>query len=257
MTETDHPDADRFRMWDGAYVLGALVDEERREYEAHLAECPECLAAVAEIAMLPSLLARVPAPDLGGGLGETDLLDLPLPDSLRQPPTALLTPPDDMLAKVRADHRRGLRRTRVRQIAIGVGSAVVAAAAAVAVAVSVIHNSNNSPTVTPPNVVAERQMRPLGNAPIVADFKVIDEGNGQTRIRMNCQYLGGPGPSYTNWYRMVVTSDSGTQELANRWQVHSGKDLYHPEAVVDIPAHQIRSVSITDDSGQPVMTGTV
>lgn len=255
MTESDHPDADRYSTWDGAYVLGALIDEERREYEAHLAQCPECQAAVAEIAMLPSLLARVPAP--GGDYPADPALDLPLPDSLRQPPSALLTPPEDVLATVRADHRRELRRGRVRQVAIGVGSALVAAAAAVAVAVTVLHHANNQPAVTPPNVVAERQMQPLANAPIVADFRLIDEGNGQTRIRMNCQYEGGPGPSYTNWYRMVVTSDSGTQELANRWRVHSGQKLYHPEGIVDIPANQIRSVSITDDSGQPVMIGTV
>jgi hypothetical protein len=268
MTETDQADVDRFRTWDGAYVLGALIDEERREYEAHLAQCPECQAAVAEIAMLPSLLARVPDPEIeslgidgydADGYGaESQNLDLPLPDSLRQPPSTLLSPPEDMLAKARADHRRGVRRGRVRQVAIGVGSAVVAAAAAIAIVIPLVRNTNNSPTIAPhQNVVAVRQMRPLSNAPIVADFTLIDDGNGQTRIRMKCQYLGGPGPSYSNWYRMVVTSDSGSQEMANRWQVHSGKDVYKPEGVVDIPAARVRSVSITDDAGQPVMIGTV
>jgi hypothetical protein len=255
MTETDRPDPDRFSTWDGAYVLGALTDEERREYEAHLAECPECRAAVAEIAILPSLLARVPAPPIGT---DNPSVDLPLPDSLRQPPVELFTPPADMLAKVRAEHRREVRRRWMRQAAIGVAAAVVAAVVAVAIVIPLVRNSNNSPAGPGPSgVVAERQMQPLSSAPIVADFTLIDEGNGNTRIRMNCQYLGGPGPSYTNWYRMVVTSDSGTEELANRWQVHSGQDIYHPEGVVDIPAHRIRSVSITDDSGQPVMIGNV
>ncbi|MDT5019219.1 MAG: hypothetical protein QOD39_5379, partial [Mycobacterium sp.] len=31
---------DRYATWDAAYVLGSLSDDERREYEAHLATCP-------------------------------------------------------------------------------------------------------------------------------------------------------------------------------------------------------------------------
>jgi hypothetical protein len=45
----------------GPYVLGALSPAEREEYERHLVDCAECRAEVAELAMLPSLLARVDA----------------------------------------------------------------------------------------------------------------------------------------------------------------------------------------------------
>ena len=46
---------------DGAYVLGALSPAERAAYERHLATCSFCREAVADIAVLPGLLARLDA----------------------------------------------------------------------------------------------------------------------------------------------------------------------------------------------------
>ena len=43
------------RTWDAAYVLGALSGAEKREFEAHLATCPRCSAAVAELSGIPAL----------------------------------------------------------------------------------------------------------------------------------------------------------------------------------------------------------
>ena len=56
---------DPYRQWDAAYVLGALSAKERLEYEQHLADCQECSAAVAELAGVPGLLAKVPESDVG------------------------------------------------------------------------------------------------------------------------------------------------------------------------------------------------
>ena len=52
--------SDRHAHWDAAYVLGALSAAERQEYEDHLTSCPSCRDAVAELAGMPGLLARVP-----------------------------------------------------------------------------------------------------------------------------------------------------------------------------------------------------
>ncbi|HEY0238291.1 MAG TPA: zf-HC2 domain-containing protein [Friedmanniella sp.] len=52
--------ADRYTEWDAAYVLGSLAPDERAEYEAHLAGCDRCRAAVGELAGMPGLLAQVP-----------------------------------------------------------------------------------------------------------------------------------------------------------------------------------------------------
>uniref|UniRef100_UPI002453FC5B anti-sigma factor n=1 Tax=Nocardia brasiliensis TaxID=37326 RepID=UPI002453FC5B len=51
--------ADDYTTWDAPYVLGSLTRTERQEYEAHLAGCPACQAAVAELSGLPGMLAMV------------------------------------------------------------------------------------------------------------------------------------------------------------------------------------------------------
>jgi carotenoid cleavage dioxygenase-like enzyme len=63
--------ADEYAMWDAAYVLGALSDADRGEYEAHLAGCMSCREAVAELSSLAPLLSMAgddasvpPCPDL-------------------------------------------------------------------------------------------------------------------------------------------------------------------------------------------------
>jgi len=54
-----------YEMWDAAYVLGALSDTDRREFEMHMAGCSSCRQAVAEfeaIAPMLTLLDEEPAP---------------------------------------------------------------------------------------------------------------------------------------------------------------------------------------------------
>lgn len=56
----------------GAYALNALDDDERREFEAHLAECPACQQEIREFeataAELGSSLAEAPPPHLKAGV---------------------------------------------------------------------------------------------------------------------------------------------------------------------------------------------
>lgn len=86
---------DRYLTWDAAYVLGALADDDRTEYEDHLVGCARCRSAVAELSDMPALLAVLEADDV-------DALD-------------------------RARTRR--RRTRwLATVAVGVAAAVLAVA---------------------------------------------------------------------------------------------------------------------------------
>ena len=59
MTSADSVSPDEYATWDAPYVLGALDQEQRLAYEAHLAGCADCSAAVAELSGLPGLLSRV------------------------------------------------------------------------------------------------------------------------------------------------------------------------------------------------------
>jgi hypothetical protein len=90
----------------GVLVLGALDPAERDAVEAHVAACPGCAAALAEIAPMAGLLHRV---RLEGGP--------PLPQADPPAPPALV---DRALARIRFEERRDRRRRWV----------VVAAAAA-------------------------------------------------------------------------------------------------------------------------------
>jgi hypothetical protein len=51
----------------GAYVLGALEPEERREVRDHLSRCPMCAAEYAEFQDIPALLDRVRLDDVQAG----------------------------------------------------------------------------------------------------------------------------------------------------------------------------------------------
>ena len=64
MTESEKLNGARdYAMWDAAYVLGALSDSDRREYESHLEGCIECRTAVTELAPGAAALAGM---SLGG-----------------------------------------------------------------------------------------------------------------------------------------------------------------------------------------------
>jgi carotenoid cleavage dioxygenase-like enzyme len=63
--------AHEYELWDAAYVLGALSDADRGEFEAHMAGCGSCRDAVAELAGVVPLLSLAgddaavpPCPDL-------------------------------------------------------------------------------------------------------------------------------------------------------------------------------------------------
>jgi anti-sigma factor RsiW len=67
MSQGDH----ELAMWDAAYVLGALSDADRLEFEAHLVGCISCREAVTELTAVSPLLSRldydqVIAPDASG-----------------------------------------------------------------------------------------------------------------------------------------------------------------------------------------------
>ena len=52
-------DNHRYAMWDAAYVLGSLSSVDRREFEGHMAHCPACREAVAELSGVPALLSQL------------------------------------------------------------------------------------------------------------------------------------------------------------------------------------------------------
>src|ERR1700744_5408605 len=52
-------DNHRYAMWDAAYVLGSLSASDRREFELHMAGCPQWREPVAELRGVPALLSQL------------------------------------------------------------------------------------------------------------------------------------------------------------------------------------------------------
>jgi hypothetical protein len=175
---------------DAAYVLGALPPAERREFEAHLADCAECQRSVRELAGLPGLMATVRPEDF---------------DAPALPPPATLLP-----SLVRA-----VRHERTRRRWTGVA---IAAAAAAAVAVTTIGVDHLS--VPTSQSAAGVAMRAVGDEPIHATARLTGKAWG-TQIDLVCTYdrssaYARPG---AQTYRLLVTNHAGVTQQVATWKV--------------------------------------
>jgi hypothetical protein len=219
---------DPFEHDDAAYVLGALSHEDGIAYEEHLQGCARCTAAVAEVAMLPGLLARTPGPPAAG-----------TPEQ----------PPDTVLPGLLARLRRSRRRRRVA------GAAAAVAAAAVLVVGTA--RATGSQQFAPDAAGVPVAM--VGDVPVHADLRLEDVAWG-TRITMTCRYYGpAPSGSYDpakSTYQLVVVAagDRSTQSVAT-WQALPGKDA-SVAGSTDLPAGEIAQVELRDGNGTVLMAGS-
>ena len=206
---------DPYRQWDAAYVLGALSTTERLEFERHLATCQECSAAVAELAGLPGLLAKVSESDIGA-----------VP-----PPVPHLLP---RLA-------RAARRHRVRSRMLAIGAAVVAAAAAAVLAIVI---PLAQPDTTAP-VARQATLSQVVQSPLSADIRLISLNWG-TRVDVTCRYTAA-GPSGYHApavdYAMYVTDGGGRSSQVATWASEPGSTVTLSGAT-SLKADAIRSVDV-------------
>ncbi|BCK59211.1 anti-sigma factor family protein [Nocardia wallacei] len=246
MTETAHaaePEGDDYATWDGPYVLGALGRDDRLEYEEHLAVCPSCRAAVAELAGLPGLLGQV---DSGVALSFIDPIAGP-PERSGAAVPEIPEPPPVALARLADRTRRQRRRGRM----VAVAGAVVAAAAAVAVTIPVTA-SLNEPAAPPPaaEVVAERSMVAVVPSPITASFRLVAVPDG-TRVEMSCSYA--PSDTRYTWQgSMWVVHADGTQSMIAQWTARPGETVA-PNGTTAAAPDQVRSVEIRSAATNQVM----
>ncbi|GAA1819997.1 zf-HC2 domain-containing protein [Agromyces neolithicus] len=230
-----NPNHARFAEWDSAYVLGALSPVERREFEEHLESCELCSRAVAELAAMPGLLARL-APERASAIAED-------PDGASAP-----APRDDLLDAVRlADRRRRTRRTRYWWGA-------VAAAAAVAVLAVVLPLSMGQPATAREAVAFEAVV----DVPLTATAMLTQVGWG-TRIELDCRYGDADADADVppgGWpYSLVVIERDGTRSEVSSWRASPGTGARLSAATAadldDIASLEIRAIA----SGEVLMRG--
>jgi hypothetical protein len=225
----------------GAYVLGALAPGEREDYERHLAGCPECRHEVAQLAVLPGLLAR-----LEPTLAEAIARDGRAAEALPKAPETLL--PQTLLAlKARRNAQRRRRRWQA------VSGLVVASCLAVAAGVVVeqVHDtSNRYPRVTAsaqtsPAMVAMRALLP--DVPVDATV-AITPLHGGTQVYMHCWYHAAK-PTTDKWtLRLVVVPEQGPgEEEVTRWTASDGDDVVMKE-FARMPPSDIGKVEVRFDN---------
>lgn len=203
-----------------AYVLGALAPDERAAFEAHLANCAHCTRAVAELAGVPGLLAR---------LSPTDLAD---------PPPA----PDTLLPRLLGSVRRHNRRRRL---------AVVLAAAA-AVLAAVLGTVQLTGTGTGPGAPAVAMHR-VADVPLSATVSVAAESGGSV-LSMQCHYWGryaGAG-TWTTPYALVVTGTDGVRHRLATWRVGPDGNA-SVSASVGVPPDRIALIELTTATGRTLL----
>ena len=227
----------RYADWDGAYVLGALSPAERREFEAHLEQCERCRAAVAELASMPGLLAR-----LGTDRAER-LLDDPLLDGdgdFIRDGTGQSGPSPQLLDLVRLEDRRR-RRRRAR---IGVALAAAAAVVALAVIAPLLFARLSAPA---PQTLA---LEEVVDVPLSASVKLTPAEWG-TRLELECSYAEASNGAGTAWsYGLYVTGEDGTTSELSTWKIAPGSKAEISAgtelALADIETVEIRPVGSDD-----------
>ncbi|MDT5237546.1 MAG: hypothetical protein QOF47_3533 [Mycobacterium sp.] len=229
-------DGDRYVTWDAAYVLGSLTSNERREYEAHLATCKRCRAAVAELSGIPALLAMLDLEDVRA-------LDEEAPETPPLRPEVL----DSVLDKVRWRRRRSRWLTSA---AVGVAAALLAVGVVVAVRPEIVGLS----TSTPQETVQALDMNKVSETPINASISLTGFGWG-TRIDMACSYgdWGQSGNTQPQNLGMVVVGRDGSHTEVARWLGLSGATAL-PSATTPMQKDEIAAVQlVSPDNGKVLL----
>lgn len=218
---------DRYAEWDGAYVLGALAPAERADYERHLAACLTCQDAVADLAPLPGLLARV----------DPDTLDSV--DEL---------PPADLERRLMAAARPPWwRRTSTR---VGLGLAAAAAVAAVLLVPVVIGHSGSDPLVH----VDLHSAAGAPASPLSASVGLAPEDWG-TRVDMVCRYRA-TGTSYgARAYALYVVGDDGRTQRVSTWNSAPG-DVARTTGSTSLSVGDIARIELRDEASGAVLLST-
>lgn len=213
MTTPEQPD-DRYGDWDAAYVLGALSPADRSEFEAHLAGCPRCQAAVSEVAGLPGLLSQV---------GPEDAARLTDPQVAEEPP------PESLLPTVLATARRERRRVRTRLLAVAAGLALLLGGFLLASAMDRLGP-------------ADRRIafEPVGASGITAVVDLVPVTAG-TQVAVECQDAA--GEHVGTRLSVVVADRQGHRQPVKEWDVKGGK-INRPTGEITLQMSQIAAVEI-------------
>jgi anti-sigma factor RsiW len=225
-------DNHRYAMWDAAYVLGSLSASDRREFEAHMATCPACREAVADLSGVPALLSQL------------DRAEVAAIDESGRGPSATPELSPELLPSLLATVRWRRRRTRV---ATWVASSAAAAVLGVGVLVGV---QGYSSTPAQP-VTASQPMAQISTSMLTSTVQLVSQHWG-TSINLKCVCLA-PLTAHHDTLAMVVVGRDGSQTRLATWVAVPGHTAT-PAGSISTPVDQIAAVQIVSaDNGQVLL----
>jgi Predicted transmembrane transcriptional regulator (anti-sigma factor) len=232
-------DHQRFAEWEAAYVLGALGAADRREFEDHLAGCPECRSAVAELAAMPGLLGALPSADAMAMLAPVERVAAHAPG---------IRPPADLLSRLQARIRRARRIRRWR-----IGS-ITAALAAAAVVVGIVLPGAIDAVQHPAVELSLQQTMP---GPVTASVRLTALPWG-TDISMTCTYHGAiatyPGYPIDYRYGLYLVDRAGATTRVSSWTALPDRTIT-TEGSTATPVVQLVRVELRDlDTGAVLLS---
>lgn len=220
---------------DGAYVVGSLSTEERREFVNHLPGCPECRSSVRALSGLPGLLASIDT-DETGVLGGAPL----------EPPPPTLWP--RLLSVVQRDRVRKRRRGRLLAVAacllVLVGTA---APVAVYAPFSPVRQTGGTEQTDLPMLA----MTPVSaGTSVSAEIGILDKAWG-TKVALHCSY---PDSRYggEQAYKLVAIAKSGASEQIGSWSVGPGREV-SADAATRFHQDELVALEIRRADDQPVL----
>lgn len=230
-------DVDLYAEWDAAYVLGALSPEDRRAYEDHLAGCAACRSAVAELAGVPGLLAKLP-PEEAALLVAAE----PVPPDggapVDEPPPPTLLPGALRIARAR-------RRRRALGMLAVAAAVLVVLGGVVTLGLRGAHGPQHVgfAQVTPSTLIAVADLVPIA---------------GGTEVRVQCAYgeEGDPRSDTEGVYAIDVVDRFGNREQVKDWPVRPNK-LMRPTGTTSWPISRISEVEIRKGGGEVVLRARV
>jgi anti-sigma factor RsiW len=230
-------DDHRYAMWDGAYVLGSLSSADRRDFEAHLADCPSCREAVAQLSGMPALLSQ---------LNRNDVVAINESDYTSGGPE--VSP--DLLPSLLATVRWRRRRTRLT-------TWTAAAAAAVVLAISVLIGvGGRSPTSAPPQATASALPMAQVGTTLLASTVSLSRQQWGTHIELKFVCTA-PVDAHHDTVALVVVGRDGSQSRLATWVAIPGRTAT-PTGSISTSVDQIAAVQVVlADSGRVMLQRSV
>src|ERR1700752_1538285 len=226
-------DSHRSAMWAAAYVLGSLSASARREFESHMATCPACREAVADLSGVPALLSQLDR-------AEVAAMDEPGRTSTQAPE---LSP--ELLPSLLATVRWRRRRTRVT-------TWVASSAAAVVLGIGVFVGVQGHSSTPAQQVATSVQTMSQVGTTLLASTVSLSNQHWGTFINMKCVCLAPPA-AHHDTLAMVVVGRDGSQTRLATWVAEPGHTAT-PAGSISMPTDQIAAVQVVSaDSGQVLL----